>query len=382
MISKTSNFDIKFVQINPLKYGFGRLNSIFIPAAFYFNFPLYLVQINGGYTSMKFLNCRKLAILLFVTTCFCLLLPSRSFAQQWNQSSFTPLNPYREHAAYAGFDQSIAVHLHLRNQWVSLPGSPRFLYGGFHLPLYLYNMGVGFDLQSASDGVLQFRTLRASASRVFNVAGGSLALGGRVGLLQLGIDGTAIRTPGGNYENGNFDHNDPILGEGKYTGNGFLWEASLFYRNASFQTGLSVMDVPRHPVEVDLTRFGLNSHAMAFFQYSLPLTQNVHFQPSVVVRTDLNKFQTEIHALARINGNIFGGVMLRGNSSSSWDALGFCAGHRINRRYTVFYQYDAGISSLRRSHEGSHELMLRINFYNLPATGKPPKIIYNPRFLE
>lgn len=320
--------------------------------------------------------------LVLMTTFLWVMATITSSAQQWNQSSFVPLNPYREHAAYAGFDQSIATHLHFRNQWVSLPGSPRFLYAGLHLPLYAYNIGTGFDLQSAGDGVLLFRTLRASVSRVMAVAGGSLAVGGRLGLLQLGIDGNAIRTPGGNYENGNFDHNDPILGEGKYTATGFLWEASLFYRNASFQGGISVMDVPKHPVEVDLTRFGLNSHAMAFFQYSLPLTQNVHFQPSVVVRTDFNKIQTEIHALTRINGNIFGGVMLRGNSSSSWDALGFCAGHRINRRYTVFYQYDAGISSLKRSHEGSHELMLRINFYNLPATGLPPKIIYNPRFLE
>jgi hypothetical protein len=175
------------------------------------------VQINGENTSMKYFNCRKLALFLMVGACICHTLANRLHAQQWNQSSFTPLNPYREHAAYAGFDQSIAVHL--------------------HLPLYVYNMGVGFDLQSASDGVLQFRTIRASAGKVFNVAGGSLALAGRVGLLQLGIDGNAIRTPGGNYENGNFDHNDPILGEGKYTASGYLWEASLFIPGWSLCNG-------------------------------------------------------------------------------------------------------------------------------------------------
>ncbi len=306
----------------------------------------------------------------------------QSSAQQWNQSSFVPLNPYREHAAYAGFDQSIAIHLHLRNQWVNLPGSPRFFYAGMHLPIYLYNLGVGFDLQTASDGVLQYRSIRASGARVFRAAGGSLSLGARLGFLQMGIDGNAIRTPGGDYENGTIDHNDPILNTGKYTGNGFQWEASLFFRHPLFQTGISVLDVPSHPIELDLTRFGLNTQLMGFFQYPISLSQNVHFQPSVVVRSDLRKIQSEIHALLRINGNIFGGVMIRGNSSPTWDALGFCVGHKINRRYSVFYQYDAGISSLQRSHEGSHELMLRINFYNLPATGQPPKIIFNPRFLE
>lgn len=319
-------------------------------------------------------------LLLFALLWVSATIPSS--AQQWNQSSFVPLNPYREHAAYAGFDQSIAIHLHLRNQWVNLPGSPRFFYAGMHLPIYLYNLGVGFDLQTASDGVLQYRSIRASGARVFRAAGGSLSLGARLGFLQMGIDGNAIRTPGGDYENGTIDHNDPILNTGKYTGNGFQWEASLFFRHPLFQTGISVLDVPSHPIELDLTRFGLNTHLMGFFQYPISISQNVHFQPSVVIRSDLRKIQSEIHALLRINGNIFGGVMIRGNSSPTWDALGFCVGHKINRRYSVFYQYDAGISSLQRSHEGSHELMLRIKFYKLPATGQPPKIIFNPRFLE
>ena len=73
-------------------------------------------------------------LLLFALLWVSATIPSS--AQQWNQSSFVPLNPYREHAAYAGFDQSIAIHLHLRNQWVNLPGSPRFFYAGMHLPIY------------------------------------------------------------------------------------------------------------------------------------------------------------------------------------------------------------------------------------------------------
>ncbi|MBK8698902.1 MAG: type IX secretion system membrane protein PorP/SprF [Saprospiraceae bacterium] len=155
-----------------------------------------------------------------------------------------------------------------------------------------------------------------------------------------------------------------------------------FFRNERWQAGLSLSDWPAHDVDIQNSVFGLNTQLSAFFQWQYDFSQNIQFQPNLVMRTDFVSTQTEINALMRINGNIFGGVMLRGYSSSSLDALGFSIGHKINRRYAVFYNYDAGISALKRSNEGSHELILKVNFYNLPATGIPPKIIYNPRFLE
>ncbi|MBL0082224.1 MAG: hypothetical protein IPP37_07230 [Saprospiraceae bacterium] len=132
------------------------------------------------------------------------------------------------------------------------PAVPGFFYAGMHLPIYLYNLGVGFDLQSASDGVLQYHAASGPPVPGFQGSRRQSFFGeARLGFLQMGIDGNAIRTPGGDYENGTIEHNDPILNTGKYTGNGFQWEASLFFRAPLFQTSISVLDVPSHPIELD-----------------------------------------------------------------------------------------------------------------------------------
>ncbi|MBK8698901.1 MAG: type IX secretion system membrane protein PorP/SprF [Saprospiraceae bacterium] len=170
--------------------------------------------------SFKFIAC---LLIISLYTLFPVM------AQQWNQSSLTAVNPYREYAAYAGFDKSISIAAALRNQWVSLPGSPSFFYTGMHLPLYLYNVGTGIDLQGASDGVLKFRMARVSAGKALGVAGGTLSLAGRVGLTQITIDGNAIRTPEGDYTDGVIDHQDAALSNSSYAGTGLYWEGSVFF---------------------------------------------------------------------------------------------------------------------------------------------------------
>ena len=53
----------------------------------------------------------------------------------------------------------------------------------------------------------------------------------------------------------------------------------------------------------------------------------------------------------------------------------------FNEHYTLSYAYDIGLSALRGSHEGTHEILLNYNLNKLIGAGLPPKIIYNPRFL-
>ncbi|MFM2393180.1 MAG: hypothetical protein RLZZ546_1162, partial [Bacteroidota bacterium] len=188
-------------------------------------------------------------------------------------------------------------------------------------------------------------------------------------------------TPEGVYTDGIFNHNDPKLTNGLSSAFGLGWEIGAFLRQNKYQLGLSFANLPSSTISVDNARITMRNNLSFYFQYIFDYTESIQFQPSVHFNTDLLYTQTQINALARINGNIFGGVGLRGYSSSSIDAVGFIVGHKLNKRYSVFYSYDLGISSLSSIHEGSHELMLKINFYKLPGTGLPPKIIYNPRFL-
>jgi type IX secretion system PorP/SprF family membrane protein len=291
-------------------------------------------------------------------------------------------HPYYSNAAYGGFSRSIDITLFTRNQWVGLDGSPKTRYIGVHLPVYIIKTGFGAEAFSSSEGSLEYRTLRLSANKIFNIFGGALSTAVRLGFNYLTINGKDIRTPDGDYVNGNIVHNDLILLSEQYNGLGLGWEGSMWYRKSNYQLGLAVADLPTHTFDVGKSKFTKKKNFNLFFQMYFDVTENIQLQPYISVHSDLNYTQSEISMVSRINGNIFGGIMFRGYSSSSIDALGIQLGHKINKRYSIFYNYDIGLSSLKRTNEGSHEIMLKINFYNLPGTGIPPKIIFNPRFLE
>ncbi len=304
------------------------------------------------------------------------------FGQQWNQLSMNNFHPFYSNAAYAGFDRAINITLFTRNQWVGLDGNPKTRYIGAHLPIYLLKAGFGAEIFSSGEGDIDYRTIRFSGNKIFNVLGGILSTGARVGLHYLSINGKNIRTPEGEYENGSLLHNDNILLTEQFNGLGLGWEGSFWFRKNNFQLGMSVAELPSNTFDVGIARFNRKENINLFFQIYYDISESIQLQPYISFKTDLNYLQTEISAVSRINGNIFGGIMLRGYSSTSIDALGVQLGHKINKRYSIYYNYDAGLSSLKKGNEGSHEIMLKINFYNLPKTGIPPKIIFNPRFLE
>ncbi len=304
------------------------------------------------------------------------------YGQQWNQISMSNFHPYFNNAAYAGFDRAISTTILSRNQWAGFVGAPKVRYIGSHLPVYIWKAGFGADLFTLEEGSLAYRSARISANKIFDINGGLLSGGIRIGLHSLNINGAVLTTPEGNYNGGTVNHNDPLLENVKFSGVGIGWEGSIWYRKGNYQLGFAINELPSNSFSVKNVNFELRKNFNLFFQTIFDYSETIQFQPSISIKTDLNYIQTEILALTRINGNIFGGMMLRGYSSSSIDALGIMLGHRINKRYSIYYNYDAGLSKLRKTNEGSHEIMLKIDFFNLPGSGIPPKIIYNPRYLE
>ena len=72
---------------------------------------------------------------------------------------------------------------------------------------------------------------------------------------------------------------------------------------------------------------------------------------------------------------------MRGYSGRTFDALAIVAGHRVSPKFSLFYAYDIGLSGLRSVHDGTHDLIVRINLDPIFGKNLPPRIIYNPRFL-
>lgn len=302
-------------------------------------------------------------------------------AQQEQQNSQFMLSKYRINPAYAGLDYSLSIDAMIRSQYTGIPGQPRFQYFSAHLPAYILNGAVGIELQRATEGALNHLTAAGSYNYVSNLPFGFLSLGLRLGAIQTTIDGEILRTPNGDYEPNVLQHNDPLLNNSTFSGLAPIWELGAYLFMGDPQFGVSISRTPTINQRIGGAEIGLVTHFDVFGQYRMRISEELHILPSILLKSDFNVVQSDISVMTEINGNVFGGVGLRGYSSNSLDAVSIVAGMNLGRHYRLSYSYDIGLSELKRVNEGSHEILLNYNLKKLIGLGNTPKVEYNPRNL-
>lgn len=303
-----------------------------------------------------------------------------AISQQQNQYTQFALNKYVFNPAYAGLDFSVSANLMYRNQWQGISANPRDISLNVHIPFYLWSGAIGGMVERQSYGVLSMTSLAGSYNYVLGTQYGLLSFGARLGVTQLTVDGGSIITPEGDYS-GIFSHNDPILLESIDRGLGARWEVGGYFYNKQLEAGLSISHLPQSSIGLDRANFSSATHATGYFQYDFQLNENVNLMQSILLKSDFVKTQTDISSIFKINGNIFGGISLRGYNSTSLDAMAIIAGTKIGEHYTLSYSYDVGLSALRAAHEGTHEILLNYNLRKMIGSGELPKVTYNPRYL-
>jgi len=301
-------------------------------------------------------------------------------AQQQNQYSQLMFNKYAFNPAFAGLDFSLSANFLYRNQWEGIPSNPTDVQINAHIPMYIWSGAIGGIIERQAFGVFNQTSIAGSYNYITDTPYGLISFGGRIGLTQLSISGDKIETPEGIYVGG-FSHNDPILLEGSDSGLGLRWDVGSFFYNKKVQIGLAMANIPTTKIGLERTSYSQTTHINGYFQYNFTINEEIELMQSILLKTDLNQIQSDISSVFKINGNIFGGISMRGYSSRSLDAMVLIAGMKISDRYTLSYSYDIGLSGLRRGHEGTHEILLNYNLRKLIGTGQPPKIIYNPRYL-
>ncbi len=293
------------------------------------------------------------------------------------------MNKLNWNPAYAGLDHSLSATGIYRAQWDQLEGNPITQNINVHMPLYIFSSGIGINLENDELGAER----RTSGSVAYNYQlpvgrKALLALGLEAGIAQRTLDGSRLRTPEGNYTDATvIFHNDDILPVSSVSATATSFGAGIYFYSEQFEAGLAVRHLNEPSVSLDVLSLQL---ARAYFFTAgahFDLSQSLSLHPSLMVRSDLSQTQTDIAAIFKYNDNIFGGASFRGYNSDSVDALAFIAGFKLNEKVTVAYAYDLTLSPLNQVSNGSHELMLNYNLNKRIGTGRPPKVIYNPRTL-
>jgi len=307
------------------------------------------------------------------------------FAQQPAQYSLHMFNNFSFNPAYAGIDNSLSVTAVFRKQWVNLPESPTTENVNAHMPLYLLHGGVGIEVENETLG--NFQQTSALLAYDFQLPinrAGILSIGLSGGVVQRSLDGTKIRTPEGQYTTEpptTFTHNDPILPNGDESGTSVAVNVGLYFQSERLEAGISAINLTEQTIDLTALEFKPERNYYFTATYTLDINRSLTLRPSILVKSNFNQTQIDFSALLNYNDNFFGGASFRGYNSDSVDAVAFIGGVKLNEKITLAYSYDLTLSNLNTVSSGSHEILINYNLGKIIGKGRPPKIIYNPRFL-
>ncbi len=308
---------------------------------------------------------------------------SIAYAQQPTQYSLYMFNRMNYNPAYAGLDNSLSASGVIRRQWVDFENSPSSQNFNVHAPFYFLNSGIGFSLENDELGFERNLSLKGAYNyQLILGQTGILSIGVGAGILQKTLDGTQLRTPDGEYTDGSsINHKDDLLPLTAVTASAPLLEAGIYYKSEVFEAGFSTRNVVKEPLAYD--NFNVLPIRSYFFTASahLDLNRILTLHPSVLVKTDVIQTQIDFSAVLTYNNNISIGTSLRGYSANTIDAAVIIAGLDISENLSLYYSYDISLSSLNIANTGSHEILVNYNLNKAIGKGRPPQIIYNPRFL-
>ncbi|MEL6721250.1 MAG: PorP/SprF family type IX secretion system membrane protein, partial [Bacteroidota bacterium] len=201
-------------------------------------------------------------------------------------------------------------------------------------------------------------------------------------IVQKNIDGAAIRTPDGQYTDGNLpNHNDPLLSSTEVIASAPMIEAGIYYKSEFIEGGFAVKDILEQPiVSTVFSIIPIRSYFLSATAH-LDLTDAISFHPSVFMKSDVLETQVDFSALFSYNDNISLGASFRGYSTNTTDAVAIIGGLKLSEKVKLFYSYDLTLSDINTVSTGSHEIMLNYNLNKNFGRGVPPPIIYNPRNL-
>jgi len=304
------------------------------------------------------------------------------FGQYGMQTSLYMHERYAFNPAFGGMERSLAAGLLYRTQWAGLDGNPESRMINVHMPFYLWQGAIGFQLLSESIGAEKQTGFSLSYNYIYESSVGLISTGLRAGISQNTLDGTKLKTPDGTYQGGIFDHQDANLPNGKVSGVSPVLEGGVYFAGDYFEAGLSMTGFYPSGIKLEDNIDYAPSPVFHFFgEYFIHPFEEVSFYPVVYIKSDFTQTQTELSVRAEYQNILKVGVGYRGIGKNSQDAVILSAGVRLSPKFFLHYAYDIGLSSLQTTHDGTHELLISYNLGKRIGAGLPPRIIYNPRNL-
>ena len=303
--------------------------------------------------------------------------------QQFAQYSMPWLDPVQFNPGYAGLDNSLSITGAYRSQWAGLEGQPVGQRVSAHLPIYFLSSGFGIEVERDQIGARQLNSFGASYNYQLVTGASVWSVGISARMLQLGLDGSILRTPDGVYEDANtIIHNDALLPAGSVDNSSLAFGAGLYYQSESLEGGLSARNLNGATIAFPGVDYLLKQEYHLYLRAKFDVLRRWEVFPMVYAVSDGTQLQTMVGATLRFRENVFGGVAYRGYNGPTSDAVVVSGGLNINDKFSLAYAYDITLSELRTVQTGSHEISLKYNLRQRIGAGVPPPLIFYPRAKE
>jgi type IX secretion system PorP/SprF family membrane protein len=289
-------------------------------------------------------------IRLLIILCL-LVLPGSTLAQQYPVFTQYYFNELVINPAFAGSHIQFSASSTYRNQWVNFPGSPKTVTFTAHSSLLKGKMGLGFLVNRDEIGSYKNHNLYFSYAYRIRFPNATLSMGLQAGFNFLGTDFSNLDLQ---------NPEDPAFSQ-------FLnsikpnFGAGIYYNKKNFFVGFSVPFLINNSIAVVGSDITLNSSSINEARYYLlrggvilPVSKNVKFNPSILMRTQEGQaVSMDINAAFILNDVCSPGISLRsGDSFITFIDL------KISEKFHFAYSYDWTQSRLNYFSNGTHEFML------------------------
>ncbi|MBL0309039.1 MAG: PorP/SprF family type IX secretion system membrane protein [Bacteroidetes bacterium] len=314
---------------------------------------------------------------------FSFFLYSGLYAQSEPQFTQYMYNRYLSNPAYAGSTDALEFHLIHRSQYVGLANRAIASQGfNFNMPVYSISSGIGLTAVNDFIGLQRATYVALNYDYRKSFKWGKMSIGIGAGIVQTSIDGAKIRTPEGNYNDGQLNHNDQILPDNLQQGIAPDFSFGLYFNNDRYFAGAAIQHIAFSSATIDAvtqkTKLNFARNIVVSGGYDFQVGKKWSVMPSVLVKTDLRKVQLDVGANVTIIQNILTGISFRGYEKNTIDALALMLGFRY-KGFQAVYSYDASLSYLTKFNTGSHEVSLSYR-YKLKKKESKGYFYHNPRF--
>jgi len=289
-----------------------------------------------------------------------------AFAQQKPMYSQYMFNMLNINPAYAGSRGAMSAVALYRNQWVGFPGAPRTTTFSFDMPIQNRKVGLGMQLYDDRVGIERTTGFNAIYAFRFQFAGsGTLSLGLQAGLLNYQANYTEVNT---------YLPNDPAFSSNV---RGILpaFAAGVYYNSDKFYIGFSTPAFLRTKIKYNNAAeiASVSSRDLHLYLASgtvFDLNPDLALKPSILVKA-VSGAPVEVD----INCNLWlQNKISLGASYRTGDAIVGMVEYQVNQQLRFGYAYDKTFSNLGTLVNGTHEIMLRLEF------GSPSVRVSSPRY--